>query len=132
MKIAEMGILLKFPANKGEIDLSLLFPLVEKLRTEVLFPLHRAQPSVLEMLLKTLSFYFSSRFPPNRSLGFVFLKPYRLPLEFTPDSINLSDCGVCMPAGGRVERGRLEWGAQKGATGSVCGEGQGLLLTLPW
>lgn len=125
-------MLLKFPANKGETDVSLLFSPVEKLRTEVLFHLHHAQPSVLEMLLKTLSFYFSSRYPPNRSLGFVFLKPYWLPLEFTPDGIHLSDCGVCMPAGGRVERERLEWGAQKGATGRVCAEGQGPLLTLPW
>ena len=74
------------------------FSQIEKLRTEDLFHLHRTQPSGLQMLLKALPVYFSSRFPPNRSPGF-FFKPSWLLLEFCQVSINFSNCGECIPAG---------------------------------
>ena len=59
------------------------------------------------MLLKELRFYFSSRFPPNRSPGFFFFKPSWLLLEFSQVSINLCNCGECIPAAESVEQGRI-------------------------
>ena len=83
------------------------------------------------MLLKELRFYFSSRFPQNRSPGFFFFKPSWFLLEFSQVSINLCNCGECIPAGESVEQGRSGSGdAQRGGSGRVCGETQGLQLGL--
>lgn len=136
MKTVEMGVLIKFPTNKGNIDRPLLmdFPggVAQDWRLKI--HLHCSPPSVLEMLFKMLLLFFPPANFLQKDHRGLFLKAFSLPLGLKPESspriTSISLTVQCVGTGERAEDMKMGEEAQAVPSGS-CGEGQGFPLPLP-
>lgn len=64
---------------------------------------------------QNVAFLFLWRISSKWIIGICFSKPPGLPLAFTQDSINVSDCGVWRPIGERIELGGWREESERGA-----------------